>query len=59
MRKADTIRERLGGISGSGNPFPWKPKNMHWKTYWRLRKEAEENENLGWVIVGQRYGILF
>lgn len=59
MRKADTIRERLGGKSGSGNPFPWKPKNMHWKTYWRLRREAEENENLGWGIVGQRYGILF
>ncbi|MBU4298408.1 MAG: hypothetical protein KJ862_21365 [Proteobacteria bacterium] len=55
MRKADMIKERLGGKSGRDYPFPWKPMNMHWKTYWRLRKEAEKAENLGWMIVGQQF----
>ncbi|MDP1845495.1 MAG: hypothetical protein Q8L09_01965 [Candidatus Moranbacteria bacterium] len=59
MRKADTIKERLGGKPGRDYPFPWKPKNMHWKTYWHLRQEAEEAENLGWEIVGKRFGILY
>lgn len=59
LRKANTIKERLGGQPGRDYPFPWKPKNMHWKTYWRLRKEAEQAENLGWVMAEQRYGILF
>ena len=46
-RKADNIRIKLGGQAGSANPFPDKPKNMmHWKTYWRLRNEAELAEDL-------------
>lgn len=35
-RRANTIRRRLGWPPGmlTGG---WKPKGMHWKTYWRLR----------------------
>jgi hypothetical protein len=27
-------------------PFPWKPRGMHWRTYDRLRLEAEEAGSL-------------
>ncbi len=57
MRKAQNIRERLGGSSNLSEPFPWKPKNMHWKTYDRLREESEHANNLSWIIMGQRLGI--
>ena len=32
-RKSDKIRERLGGSSQLFEPFPGKPKGMHWATY--------------------------
>jgi hypothetical protein len=35
--KAQKVRERLGGDLGVANPFPAKPKRMHWKRYKRLR----------------------
>jgi hypothetical protein len=35
------IRERLGGGRCIDDPFPDKPKGMHWKTYWKLRGKAE------------------
>ena len=56
MRKAQNIRERLGGSANLSEPFPWKPKNMHWKTFDRLRREADHANNLSWIIAGQRFG---
>jgi hypothetical protein len=35
--KAQKVRERLGGDLGVANPFPAKPKGMHWRRYDRLR----------------------
>ncbi|MBI5557210.1 MAG: hypothetical protein HY885_06185 [Deltaproteobacteria bacterium] len=55
--KSQKIRKRLGGSGATGDLFPAKPKNMHWKTYWRLRNEAEQAENLSWEIAMQRYGV--
>ena len=54
LRKANRIKERLGGsLQG---PFPWKPKNMHWKTYWRLREEAVQAESSAWAAICQKSG---
>lgn len=39
--RAHTIRERLGHRGGLDDPFPRKPKGMHWKTYRRLETEDD------------------
>ena len=41
MLKAQRIRQRLGGDGSLGEPFPEKPKGMHWRTYERLRDDEE------------------
>ncbi len=38
-RRADAIRDRLGWEAGILNPDGWKPKGMHWRTFWRLKEE--------------------
>ena len=35
------IRQRLGDKGSIDDPFPEKPKGMHWKTYERLQVEAD------------------
>jgi hypothetical protein len=40
FRRADGIRVALGGQAGIANPFPEKPKGMHWRTYGNLRYRA-------------------
>jgi hypothetical protein len=42
LRKAQSIRMKLGGSPNMLDPFPDKPSEMHWSTYQRLRLEAEE-----------------
>ena len=55
MRKAQKIRKKLGGAESSMEPFPPKPKGMHWKTYNRLQAVARDSEVLGWMIVERRF----
>jgi hypothetical protein len=44
LRRAQEIRERLGGNANMMKPFPEKPKGMHWQTYERLGWEHHEAE---------------
>ena len=57
MRKARKIRAQLGASNSFMEPILFKPKNMHQKTFDRLRKEADNASNLSMVIMGQQLGI--
>ena len=37
--QAHDIRKRLGQVGALDDPFPPKPKGMHWSTYWRLEAQ--------------------
>jgi hypothetical protein len=40
MHRAQMIKMRLGGSNDPLEPFPQKPRRMHWRTYKRLREQA-------------------
>lgn len=58
MRRADTIRRRLGWGAGIANPKGGKPKGMHWRTYERLETEHDRYANTSWSGMGERLGLL-
>jgi hypothetical protein len=51
--RAQKIRMRLGGTANLLDPFPDKPKRMHWRTYLRLRHCAEAAEKFSNVLFGK------
>jgi len=57
-RKSRNIRKRLGSSTSLFDPFPSKPKGMHWKTYHRLRREAEVAEEGSWAGIARSLGML-
>ena len=44
LHRAQDIRRQLGGSANITQPFPEKPKGMHWRTYERLWWEHHEAE---------------
>lgn len=59
LRKQRKIRQRLGASDDLFDSIWLKPKNMHQKTFDRLRKEADHANNLSWQIMGERFGFDF
>ena len=58
MRRADTIRRRLGWGAGIANPLGEKPKGMHWRTYTRLLHQYHAFALASWEGVSKRFGLL-
>ena len=54
ITRAQNIRRRLGGSASLLEAFPWKPKRMHWRTYWRLREKARKAERKSMDILGRQ-----
>jgi hypothetical protein len=49
----------MGGGGNLLDPFPEKPKNMHWTKYRRLREKAEQTLFLSLFLAVQRLGGTF
>ena len=60
LRRAQGLRMRLGGSPSMADPFPRKPKGMHWRTYERLRRQhdaLEDGMNAAlWEWIGSKFG---
>ncbi|MNS04549.1 hypothetical protein D3C72_359120 [compost metagenome] len=57
LDKAQVIRRRLGGSASLLEPFPWKPKWMHWATYQRLLEEERRASMTSMMAVARRFGM--
>ena len=56
IRKQRKLRSRLGATDDLSEPIWAKPKNMHWKTFERLKNQAEGANRLSWGIMAARFG---
>jgi hypothetical protein len=55
ITRAQATRKRLGGFEGIDDPFPLKPKGMHWKTYNKL---AEADDQVGQRLEAAMMGFI-
>lgn len=57
LSQAQKVRERLGGSISTLDPFPEKPRGMHWRTYSRLRAKAMRYEDRSNLLAARRFGL--
>lgn len=51
INRAQDVRVKLGGSGSMDEPFPAKPKRMHWRTYRRLEAIDEiAEEGFAWIV---------
>ncbi|MEQ8608374.1 MAG: hypothetical protein RIB49_15970 [Rhodospirillales bacterium] len=55
--RAHRLRRKLGGRAGFDEPFPEKPKGMHWKTYNGICDEIDYLEQTSMMSMMQRLGM--
>lgn len=57
LRKQRKFRARIGGSGNLVESIPFRPKGMHWKTYWRTREKVERisrgSVSLMWKMMGR------
>lgn len=58
MRRADSIRRRLGWEAGIANPEGGKPKGMHWRTFDRMTAEYAAFANASWAGLAERLELM-
>ena len=58
IRRADAIRDRLKWEPGILNMDGWKPKGMHWRTFWRLKAEHDRLRGMGMDSIARQLGIV-
>ena len=46
LRRARKLRRRLGAGAGIGDPIWDKPRGMHWRTFERLKEQAEQADHM-------------
>ena len=55
MRRADTIRQRLGWEAGIANPEGGKPKGMQWRIFARLKADHDDAlASASWAGMAER-----
>jgi hypothetical protein len=58
IRRADTIRRRLGWEPGILHGNGWKPKGMHWRTFERLQVSHAAHFNAALAGMAAKLGVL-
>lgn len=58
LSRAQAIRKKLGGSANMLEPFPHKPKGMHWRTYERLRSQADYLGHRSNILMMEKYEML-
>jgi hypothetical protein len=57
-RQADKIRDKLDWELGILNGNGWKPKGMHWKTFYRLAAKHDVYTNKALMDISAKLGII-
>lgn len=58
MRRAETIRQRLGWEPGIANPRGGKPDGMHWRTFERLKAQHDAHVAVSLAGMAQWLGLI-